>query len=113
MSKSTIEFLRHILDESKFVVDNTKGMDYESFYKDEVLKRAVVRSIEIIGEATKKIDEETREKYSSIEWRSMAKTRGKLIHHYFGVDYEIVWNIIEQKLPELIHQIEGILKKGV
>ncbi len=111
MSKSWIEFLRHILDESKFVIDNTKDIDYDSFCEDEILKRAVVRSIEIIGEATKKIDEETREKYSTIEWKLMAKTRDKLIHHYFGVDYEIVWNIIEHKLPELIYQIEEILKK--
>ena len=106
MSKSSIEFLKHILDESKFVIENTKGLDYDKFYEDEILKRAVVRSIEIIGEASKKVDEEVRDKYDSVDWRSMARTRDKLIHHYFGVDYEIVWNIIEKKLPELVYQIQ-------
>ncbi len=111
MSKSSIEILQHILDESLFILKSTQGFNLDTFYKDEILKRAIVRSIEIIGEATKKIDEETRLKYAKVKWNSMARTRDKLIHHYFGVDYEIVWSIVEYKIPELIEQIEGVIKQ--
>jgi len=64
---------------------------------DETLKRAFVRSIEIIGEAVKKIPSDFKQKYSHIEWRTMAGMRDKLIHDYFGIDYEIVWDVVTNK----------------
>ncbi len=109
MSKSTIEFLKHIFEETQFIIDNSQGLTQEILDKNEVLKRAIVRSLEIIGEAAKSVDEDFRAEYSSVSWSSMAKMRDKLIHHYFGVDYDIVLDVVLKKIPELHHQIRQIL----
>lgn len=74
-----------------------------------MLCRAVVRSIEIIGEASKKIDEEFKSKHIHIEWKKMAGARDKLIHDYFGIDYDIVWDIIQNKIPDLDHFLNKLL----
>ena len=112
MSKSSIEFLRHIREETSLIIGNSGGLDKEALEEDEVLKRAIVRSLEIIGEAAKKVDEAFREEYSSIEWTGMARMRDKLIHHYFGVDYEIVLDVVQNKIPELHHQIQRIIEES-
>lgn len=111
MSISSNDYFLHIRDELKFILHHTVNLSYDGFLKDEVLQKAVVRSLEIIGEATKKIDSKVIRNNPQIDWRSMAKTRDKLIHHYFGVDYEIVWDIIVDKLPYLLKQIEDLIKK--
>jgi len=108
MLASNLELLRHILDEVDFVLINTKGKTKDVVINDGILCRAIVRSLEIIGEATKKLDEEFTAAHPHIEWKKMARTRDKLIHDYFGVDYDIVWNIVETKLPELKEFIDGI-----
>ncbi len=74
-----------------------------------MLCRAVVRSIEIIGEASKKIDEEFKSSHIHIEWKKMAGARDKLIHDYFGIDYDIVWDIIKNKIPDLDHFLNQVL----
>jgi uncharacterized protein with HEPN domain len=74
-----------------------------------VLCRAVVRSIEIIGEASKKIDEEFKATHTHIEWKKMAGARDKLIHDYFGIDYDIVWDIIQNKIPDLDHFLNQLV----
>jgi uncharacterized protein with HEPN domain len=111
MLPSNFELLRHILDEVNFTLRNTEGKTKTDITDDEVLQRAIIRSLEIIGEASKKIDEDFKFHYSSIEWKKMAGTRDKLIHDYFGVDYDIVWNIIEEKLPSLQKEIINILRE--
>jgi len=80
MSKDPLEYLKHIAEECLFILSVSKGLSKEAFLNDEILKRATVRSLEIIGEATKKIPTEFRSKYSSIEWKSMAGMRDRLIH---------------------------------
>ena len=80
---------------------------------DETLKRAFVRSIEIIGEAVKRLPDEFRSEQSAIDWRAIAGTRDKLIHDYFGIDYDIVWDIVTNEIPELRRYVRGILKKIV
>jgi uncharacterized protein with HEPN domain len=78
---------------------------------DETLKRAIVRSIEIIGEATKKIPADFKEKWADISWKNMAGMRDKLIHDYMGVDYSIVWDVAKNVIPALKNQIEIIIEK--
>ncbi|MBI5026648.1 MAG: DUF86 domain-containing protein [Nitrospirae bacterium] len=104
------EYLKHILDEADYIVKKSKGLDKNNFIKDETLKRAFVRSIEIIGEAVKRLPEDFRKKYSDTDWKAMAGTRDKLIHDYFGIDYDIVWDIVINEIPELRKQIKNILK---
>jgi len=109
MSPSNNELLRHILDEINFVLESTSGKDYDSTTSDPILSRAIIRSLEIIGEASNKIDSDFKAAYPFVEWRKITNTRHRLIHDYFGVDYEIVWNIIVEKLPELKDDISQIL----
>lgn len=85
-------------------------MDERSFETDEKSKRAFVRSFEIIGEASKKIPSEFKEKYIAVQWKSMARMRDRLIHHYFGVDYPIVWDTVVNDVPKLKSQITKILQ---
>lgn len=75
--------------------------DYEGLIEEEKSLYAIVRCFEIIGEAVKNIPEETKEKYCQIPWKDMAGMRDKLIHEYFGIDCEILWETIKHKIPEL------------
>ena len=92
MSLSPLEYLRHILDEIVYLEVQSKELKKDAFLQDETLKRAFARSIEVIGEATKKVPGEFRQKHSRIDRRAIAGMRDKLIHDYLGVDYDIVWD---------------------
>ena len=109
MSASNLELVNHIVIETAFILQHTRNKNKEQVIDDEVLCRAVVRSIEIIGEASKKIDDEFKANHHYIEWKKMAGARDKLIHDYFGIDYDIVWDIIENKIPDLDHFLRQLL----
>jgi uncharacterized protein with HEPN domain len=109
MSPSAREYLQHILDETTYIMTNAGDLDKAAFAQDETLKRAYVRIIEVIGEAVKQLPDELRQKYSAIEWRAMAGMRDRLIHNYFGVDYDIVWDVVVNKIPGLDAEIRLIL----
>ena len=112
MYASNLELLRHIQDEVDFVLKNVDKKEKDEVINDGILCRAIVRSLEIIGEASTKLNDEFKAKYPHIEWKKMAGTRNRLIHDYFGVDYDIVWDIIQTKLPDLQYYIAGILKES-
>ncbi len=93
------DYLEDILDAVEAIEDFILDMDYEEFIRDRKTNFAVVRSLEIIGEATKSIPDSVREKYPGIPWQDMAGMRDIMIHHYFGVDYLVVWKTISEDIP--------------
>lgn len=110
MSPSPLEYLKHIYDELCYLLETSEQMSAEQFSQSATHQRAFARSFEIIGEATKHLDTAFRDKYSKIPWSYMAKMRDKLIHHYFGVDYEMVWLMVVEEIPDLKKSIHAILK---
>jgi uncharacterized protein with HEPN domain len=111
MSKEPKDFLRHIQDECIYIISVSENLIYEDFLGNETLKRASVRSLEIIGEATKKIPADFKVKWKSIQWKNMAGMRDRLIHDYIGVNYFIVWDVMKNKIPEMNKQISEFLDK--
>lgn len=101
-------FLKHIFDEMDFLDNQFKELEFQDLMNDPVLQRACLRSLEVIGEAVKNISNKLKEENPEIEWRKIAGLRDKLIHHYFGVDWDIVWNVIKNKIPEFRESLEKI-----
>jgi uncharacterized protein with HEPN domain len=109
MSRSETEYLRHIKEGAHYLAKASREVSWNEFADDETLKRAFVRSVEVIGEATKNLSTEIRNRYPDLEWREMAGMHDRLIHGYFGVDYEIVWEVATEKAPKLKEDVGAIL----
>ena len=105
----TQAFLNDILEAAKRITLYTDNIPYEAFLSDIKTQDAVVRNLEIIGEATKQIPDEIRQHAPHIPWKSITGMRDKLIHQYFGVNLDIVWNVVQDDLPKLVEAIESIL----
>lgn len=103
------DYVQDILDAINDAKDFTKGMKLQDFIGDKKTIYAVVRSLEVIGEATKKIPNDMRAEYPDIPWKRMAGMRDKLIHDYFGVDLEIVWEAVKNELPPIEPLIQKVL----
>jgi len=103
-------FLEHILECIDRIEEYLAGIPEREFWSNTQVQDAVVRRLEVIGEAAKKISEPTRKKYPAIPWSKMAGMRDILIHEYFGVDYTIVWNTCKKSIPELKGQLKEVLK---
>jgi len=111
MKKDPIIYIEHIKTCISRIQEYTREIDEGDFLKNNLIQDAVIRNFEIIGEATKKLDDDFRIKYSDIEWKKIAGMRDKLIHDYIGVDLWSVWGVVENIIPTLDTQIKVILKK--
>ncbi len=109
MKRSYWLFAKDIYNSILQIEKFTEGMSYAQFVKDDKTASAVVRKLEIIGEATKNIPYEIRQKYKSLPWSDMAKMRDKVAHFYFGIDYEIVWKTVKESLPLIKPEVERML----
>lgn len=109
MSPSLLDFLRHIEHECDYLVRLCAGRDRAILLDDPTNSRAIVRSLEVIGEAVKKLPLELRHKYPQVEWADIAGMRDVLIHHYFGIDYDIVWGVLQKEVPDLHHELRRII----
>lgn len=109
MSRNESLYLADIQEACKKVLKFTKGMTYKDFVHDDLHFDAVLRNLEIIGEAAKNISEETRQKYPDVKWRKIAGFRDVVAHEYFGVNDEIVWDVVVNEIPALLKMVKKML----
>jgi len=110
MSKrDSLLLLDDMLTSAQKIKRYTRELDFDAFMSDEKTMDAVIRNFEIIGEAANRIDPDFKEEHPELEWKRIRGLRNRIVHEYFGIDYEIVWDIIKTYLDELIDWIETIL----
>jgi len=102
-------YLNDILNAMDSIEKFVEGLDIESFKQDDKTSSAVIRKFEIIGEATKQISQDIKRRHPEVSWKDMAGMRDKLIHIYFGIDYELVWKTIKQRIPKIKPVIRNII----
>jgi len=105
-------YLKDILAAIQSIEEFIAGMDLDSFQGDDKTTSAVIRKLEIIGEAVKQLPDEIRQKHPEVPWKEMAGMRDRLIHFYFGVDYHLVWKAITERLPQVKQKIEKVLQEA-
>ncbi len=110
MSRDISLYIKDMLQNMRDAEEFIQGLSYDQFQSDRKTLNAVMRSVEVIGEAAKKVPDGIRAKYPSVPWREMAGMRDKLIHFYFGVDREAVWLVAKERIPSLRPLIEQILR---
>lgn len=103
-------YLQDILESIRAILSYVAEVDRDFFYADRKTQAATIRELEIIGEAAGRISEETRTSHSEVNWRLLKDFRNVLAHEYFGVNLDIVWDIVKNKLPQLKEQIIGIAR---
>jgi len=111
MKKDPLIFIKHILESICKIEAFSKNLSKKTLSKNELKQYAIIRAIEVIGESVKNLPDSLKNKYPNVPWKEIAGTRDKMIHHYFGVDLNIVWDIISKEIPKLKEDIKDILKK--
>jgi len=111
MKKDPLIFIKHILENIDKIEAFSKNLSKKTLSKNELKQYAIIRAIEVIGESVKNLPDSLKNKYPNVPWKEIAGTRDKMIHHYFGVDLNIVWDIISKEIPKLKEDIKDILKK--
>ena len=111
MSRDPRFFLEDIRESCLKILRYIQDLDFDPFFSDEKTKDAVIRNLTIIGEAVKHIPEEIRNRYPEVNWRGIAGLRNIVVHAYFGIDEEILWDVVANKIPELLRVVEDILSR--
>jgi len=111
MRRTYKDYVLDVLSSIREIEEFIKDMSFNDFIKDRKTVNAVIRSLEVMGEAVKKIPQEIRDKYPKIPWKYIAGMRDKLIHEYHGVDLEIIWEVIKKEIPSLKPEFEKVLKE--
>ena len=109
MNREFLDFVEDILDAMEKAELLIEGVSYEQFEAEFRINFAVVRALEIIGEASKRLPDSLREKYTEVPWKGMAGMRDRIIHGYDNVDYQIIWGVVKQDIPEIKPLIQNIL----
>ena len=104
--------IQDMLVAARRAVEYCAGMTFEEFIADSRTQDAVVRNIEIMGEAVKGVSEATRQRFEQVPWKSIAGMRDRLIHDYFGVNWDIVWGVVQQDLPQLIAELQALMDES-
>ena len=111
MKKEPLVFIEHILESIKNIENFSQRLSKSKFARDRLRQSAIIREIEIIGEAVKNLPFDFTKKYSNIPWKGIAGMRDKITHHYFGLDLDTIWDIIKEDIPRLKKDIQNILDK--
>lgn len=112
MTKTPVIFLQHILESVDLIEKRMKNVTYEEFVDDVDLQDMVIRRLEVIGEAVRNLPKEFRQKHSSVTWQNPADMRSALIHGYFQVDLDVVWDTVSNDLPPFKEQVKKLIKKS-
>lgn len=102
------DYINDLVEACEDILAFTKGMSYSDFADDKKTVNAVIRSLEVIGEATKKLPTSLKDSHPDVPWKQMAGMRDKLIHEYFGIDQQMVWQAVEKHIPEILPWIKEI-----
>ena len=112
MSRVYLDYLQDMRDNARKAIDFSAGLNFQDFSRDEKTIYAVIRAVEVVGEAAANIPEDIRSQYAEIPWREIKGMRNKLVHQYFGINMEVVWQTIQEDLPMIINMIDTVIEQA-